>query len=447
MRTRRLAIAVALATIAGPLRGLASAQGCNPVCGDGYALYPEECDDGNTTGGDGCSSSCQLESTAALCAGTVAKPGTALNALRIASGLVSPTSLAGPPLDPNRVFVTEQNGYVRLIKNGVLQSTPFLDIHADLDFTFQQGLFSITFHPQYEINRRFYVSYTGHKNLPTSCTLRTEAPNVIAEYQVSTTNPDVADPSTKRVLLTIPQAWGDHDGGDIAFGPDGLLYFAVGDGGGGGFTCHTAQDDNDPLGKFYRLDVNNPPANPLSAVWAKGFRNPWRWSFDRATGDLYVADVGQELYEEVNVIPAPVPAGLNYGWYVYEGRHCYEPPTGCSLPGAVVPVLEYCHFQNDPACNSHPRGCSVTGGYVYRGCAMPDLRGRYFYSDWCGGFIRSFQGVSGGNAQNLMDHTADLAPGGGLFINSVVSFGEDARGELYIVDQGGGEIWKILPGS
>jgi cysteine-rich repeat protein len=417
-----------------------------PACGDGVATPPEECDDGNLAGGDGCSSSCQLEDASALCAGVPAAAGTALDAVRVASGLFQPTALAAPPLDPRRVFVTEQNGYVRLIRDGTLVATPFLDIHDEVGCCGEQGLLGLAFHPDFETNGRFYVSYTAPPSGTASCADRGAGDNVVVEYHVGP-DPEQADESTRVELLRIPQPFSNHNGGNLVFGPDGMLYFGVGDGGGGGDPCETAQSDTDPLGKLYRIDVDAPPASPLDALWAKGVRNPWRFSFDRATGDFYLADVGQNLYEEIDVQPAPVASGLNYGWDDFEARHCFEPPSGCTSPGAIVPVLEYCHFQSDPACDVHPRGCSITGGFVYRGCALPDLRGRYFYSDYCGAWVRSFHGVAGGDAQDVQDHTSDVSPAvGGFTIDQVTSFGEDARGELYVLDQGG-EVFKLVPGS
>jgi hypothetical protein len=225
------------------------------------------------------------------------------------------------------------------------------------------------------------------------------------------------------------------------------------------------------LGKILRIDVDHPdtsagtpyssPAsNPFvgrtgaDEIFAYGWRNPWRFSFDRGNGDLYIGDVGQNAWEELNMVSAPVPAHVDYQWDDREGRHCYEPAPGCLTDG-TSPVLEYCNFANpDPTCASdptgvpaHPAGCSVTGGFVYRGCAMPDVAGRYFYSDACNGFIRSFKGVVGSNAQNLAHHTGDVDPPGPLSIGGVSSFGEDARGELYIVDYSGGEVFRLVPGS
>jgi hypothetical protein len=231
----------------------------------------------------------------------------------------------------------------------------------------------------------------------------------------------------------------------------------MGDGGGGGDPLEAGQDDTTLLAKMLRLDVDVetppyhavPPSNPnagagtpLGLIWAKGLRNPWRFSFDRATGDLYIADVGQSAAEEVDYQPAASTGGENYGWDIFEGSLCYEPlplfPVCPSPPtGYTMPVLEYGHVFF---------ACSITGGFVYQGCRLPDLRGTYFYADLCADFIRTFQGVSGGMAQNLADRTADLAPGGGVTIDTITSFGEDARGELYIADYTG-EIFMIVPGS
>jgi glucose/arabinose dehydrogenase len=236
------------------------------------------------------------------------------------------------------------------------------------------------------------------------------------------------------VLFTVVQPFANHNGGLNAFGPDGFLYVAMGDGGDAGDPMNNSQDDASRLGKLLRVD----PASDTPTIFAKGLRNPWRFSFDRATGDLYIADVGQDRWEEVDVQRAPLAPGVNWGWRIMEGRHCYEPATGCDASGLTPPVLEYCHPGNDPACGAHPRGCSITGGFVYRGCRMPDLHGRYFYGDYCSAFVRSFAGVAGGDAQDVRDHTPELTPPGRA-IEAISSFGEDARGELYLVDYGTGD--------
>ncbi|GIW41450.1 MAG: hypothetical protein KatS3mg076_2027 [Candidatus Binatia bacterium] len=419
---------------------------CAPAaCGNGVAEGLEECDDGNTTDGDGCSADCELENTSAVCAGVPTASGTSLDTVLVASGLASPVDVQAAPLDPNRIFVVEKAGRIRVVKNGALLPTPFLSIEGKVSGGFEQGLLGLAFHPDYENNGRFFVNYTD-----------TNGDTVVARYQVSA-DPDVADPASETVVLTVDQPFSNHNAGQLAFGPDGYLYVGLGDGGSGFDPADRAQDDTTLLGKMLRIDVDVdappfravPPSNPnagagdpLGLVWAKGLRNPWRYSFDRLTGDLLVADVGQNEWEEIDFQPASSSGGENYGWDIFEGTHCLEPEPhfpSCPDPpvGFTMPIHEYSHAGG---------ACSVTGGYVYRGCRMPDLRGTYFYADWCAGFVRTFEIGPGGLAQNHADRTADLAPGGGRSIDNVTSFGQDARGELYIADQDG-EIFRIVPGG
>jgi hypothetical protein len=420
----------------------ASSCVCPGACGDGTADPPiEECDDGDVASGDGCSSACQLESAAAACAGVGSTPGTVLGAIVVASGLNSPVHVAAPPLDTRRVFVVEQPGRIRVVRDGALQATPFLDIVSKVASGGERGLLSVAFHPDYEQNRRFFVNYT-----------RTgDGATVIARY--TAVDDEHANAASELVLATIAQPFSNHNGGQIAFGADGYLYVGMGDGGGGGDPLEAGQDDAQVLGKLLRLNVDvatapywsAPPDNPnpaapglLAAVWAKGLRNPWRFSFDRQTNDLYIGDVGQGSFEELDYAPAPLAAGLNYGWDVFEASACFEPDPDpvCPSPptGFTFPVHQY----------SHAAGCSVTGGFVYRGCALPDLRGTYFYSDYCSGWIRTF-GVSGGVAGSFADRTNTLEAHG-FERGNTSSFGEDARGELYIADLGG-SVWKIVPGN
>jgi len=417
-----------------------------PVCGDGVVELIEECDDGGTSGGDGCSATCELEDASALCAGVPSTSGTSIASTLVASGLSSPVHITAPRLDPNRLFIVEQTGAIRIVKHGSLLPTPFLDLAGMVSDASEQGLLSLAFHPDYESNGRFFVNYTD-----------LGGDTVIARYDVSA-DPDIADAASALILFTVDQPFSNHNGGLNAFGPDGYLYVGMGDGGSGNDPLEAGQDDSTILGKMLRIDVDvvaspfygapadNPDPNapdPLNLIWAKGVRNPWRFSFDRATDEMYIADVGQNAREEINIQPAAT-ASENYGWDIFEGRSCFEPGPLCSAcpspvcPGSPVfniPVLEY----------DHVAGCSITGGFVYRGCALPDIHGTYFYGDFCTDFIRSFNGVSGGDAQNLLDHTAALDPPGGLSIDSITSFGEDARGELYIADQNG-EVFKIIPG-
>ncbi len=407
------------------------------ACGDGVALPPEECDDGNGEAGDGCSPTCDLERVnPAVCAGVPSTPGTGLDTVRIASGLEAPVHVAAPRLDPSRVFIVEQPGRIRVVTNGVLQPAPFLEIEDAVRYGGEEGLLSVAFDPDYETNRFFYVYYVDNAG-----------DLVIARYEASSANPDDALEASEHVIITIPHpTFGNHNGGNLNFGPDGFLYAATGDGGGGGDPNENAQNDASLLGKLLRIDVDTDAVT----VWAKGLRNPFRWSFDRGTGDLWVGDVGQGRWEEIDFDPAPVTAGENYGWDDMEGRHCFEPSSGCLTAGRVLPVLEYCNQAfSSPDRNTFQseKGRAVVGGFVYRGCALPDLHGHYFYSDTFNSFIKTVSGVAGGDAQNLVDRTADLDPPGALAISAVTSFGEDARGELYLTDYADGEVYRIVPGT
>jgi hypothetical protein len=419
--------------------GCSSTCGVEAICGDGTVEGGEECDDGNRTDGDGCSSVCRVE----LCAGVATASGERLAVELVAAGLEMPVHVAAPPLDLDRLFVVEQAGRIRIIKDGVLLAAPFLSMPpGTVSCCGERGLLSIAFHPRFARTGRFFVYYTDM-----------QGDLVIARYQVGP-DPDDADESSEVILLTIGhRRFGNHNGGQLAFGPDGYLYAGTGDGGGGGDPDENALDGGSLLGKLLRLDVDvevgppfyrvpptNPfvaPGAPLDEIWAIGLRNPWRFSFDRTTADLYIADVGQDRFEEIDVQPGTSAGGESYGWDLFEGFRCFEGPCPDPPVGLTMPVLEY----------DHDAGCSVTGGFVYRGCRMPDLHGTYFYSDFCSSFVRTFRGVAGGVAQDLRDRTAELAPGGSRTLDAVSSFGEDARGELYIADHKDGEIFRIVPGS
>ena len=335
--------------------------------------------------------------------------------------------MTSPPGDTARLFVVEQAGLVRLIKNDTLRTTAFLDLRNKIGTGGERGLFSLAFHPQYASNRRFYVYFTD-----TTGNLR------IVRYAVSA-DFDVANPSSADTVIGIPHpTYANHNGGQLQFGPDGKLYVATGDGGGGGDPGENAQDLSELLGKLLRLDVDVasgyavPSDNPFgSEVWAYGLRNPWRFSFDRQTGDLYIADVGQAAWEEVDVSPASTNygKGLNYGWDDMEGTHCYEPMTGCLQSGRTMPVLEYDHSAG---------ACTIIGGYVYRGTRVTALAEHYLYGDYCSGIVKSFRLV-GGAATDQRDWTAQLSPG-----TLIRSFGEDARGELYVMTQTA--LYRIVPG-
>jgi len=373
-----------------------------------------------------------------------ARSATPLTTVRIASGLSLPLYVTAPPGDTTRLFIVEQRGAdnrgrIKILKNGAVLGTPFLTTGL-LATAGEQGLLGLAFAPDYATSGRFYIDYSDSTGA-----------DVVARYTVSG-DPDVANPGGTRIL-TIPDPFDNHNGGWLAFGPDGYLYVATGDGGSGGDPGDRAQNLNVLLGKILRLDVSgaaytSPPTNPyfgatpgLDEIWAFGLRNPWRDSFDRKTHDLVIGDVGQAQIEEIDFAAAGTGAGANYGWRCFEGTLAFASSTtipcgSCSAPGCpkVFPAYEYAHALGR---------CSLTGGYVYRGCAIPDWNGVYFFADYCTAEIWSGQ-FQGGSLVNVTDRTAVLAPGGGLAINSITSFGEDARGELYICDQGG-EVFKIVP--
>jgi len=365
-------------------------------------------------------------------------PVTPLRTALVASGLNAPVFLTAPPDDHNRLFVCEQNlGRIRIIKNGVTLPTAFLNIGSLISFGGERGLLSMAFHPEYASNGHFFVNYTN-----------TSGDTVIARYTVSV-DPDLADPTSAVILKTIPQDFANHNGGQLQFGPDGYLYVGMGDGGSGNDPLNRAQDPQSLLGKILRLDVDAgppyvPASNPfvgdpntLDEIWALGVRNPWRFSFDRESGDLYIADVGQNNREEINFQPADSLGGENYGWDCEEGFICTPTSSGgygctCGDGNLVSPILDVAHTDSGT--------CSITGGYVYRGCAMPDLVGTYFFSDYCGGYIRTFEYAPGDAVPPpYTDRTAELGPISG----SIVSFGEDAAGELYIVTLAG-DVYKII---
>ena len=361
-----------------------------------------------------------------------AQPPPAVPALQlVAQGLTSPLYLTSPPSDSARLFIVQQDGRIRVVRNDTLLATPFLDIRTLVTSGGEQGLLGLAFHPNYRQNGWFYVDYTD-----------LNGNTRVVRFTVSA-DPNVAAATTGDTVLAVAQPFTNHNGGMLLFGPDGYLYVGLGDGGSGGDPYGNGQNRHVLLGKILRLDVDHgspytiPATNPFAAdtarlgageVWDYGLRNPWRFSFDRATGDLYIGDVGENLYEEVDVEPSGGGGGVNYGWNVMEGLHCYN-ATSCTMTGLMPPVLEYSHAGGS---------CAVIGGYVYRGKQLPILAGQYLYADNCGGWVRSFQ-YALGRAGNLQDWTAQLNAGTG-----VSSFGEDARGEVYIINLGG-KVYRIVP--
>ena len=354
----------------------------------------------------------------------------AIRLQEVASGLDAPIFLTAPPGD-SRLFILERPGRIRVLQNGNLLGTPFLDIRPLTTTSGERGLLSLAFHPQYASNGYFFIYYT---NLAGDI--------VIERRQVSAGNANVADPLSALTILTIPHpTFNTHYGGLLSFGPDGYLTAGTGDGGSAGDPPGNAQNTNVLLGKLLRLDVNAstvaqpyaiPPGNPFAGtpggraeIWAYGLRNPWRYAFDVPAQLLYIADVGQANWEEVDVRPVG-QAGNNYGWNIMEGLHCYN-SASCNQAGLVLPAIEYGH---DTA-----GGCSITGGYVYRGTALPELAGQYLYSDYCSGWLKSFS-YSNGTASAVTDW-------GITNVGNILSFGQDAQNELYMLS-GTGKVYQIV---
>jgi len=349
-----------------------------------------------------------------------------LRTQQIVEGLASPVYLTAPRNDP-RLFVVEQAGRIRIVKSGVLLATPFLDITARVVSGGERGLLSLAFDPAYATNGRFYVYYTGAQG------------DIFVDRFTVSSDPDVANTTSDRVITIQHRANSNHNGGLLLFGPEGMLYLGIGDGGGAGDVPNNAQNTDVLLGKILRLDVSTlpytiPAGNPFSGqpgadeIWAYGLRNPWRFAFDvppdGTTPKLYIADVGQDAREEVDVVDASA-SRRNFGWRTMEGTQCYNPSSGCNQSGLTLPVLDYDHSQ----------GCSITGGFVYRGTAIPEARGLYFYSDYCSGWLRSFR-LSGGLAVERRDWS--LAD-----IGNVTSFGVDAAGELYMLSSNG-RVYRLV---
>lgn len=326
----------------------------------------------------------------------------------IVNGLTRPVDLQSAFDGSGRLFIIEKYGAIRLFKDGLLSPQPFLDIDDRVnDYSNEMGLLGLAFHPNFEQNGYFYVNYTGEGGHTR-----------ISRF---TARGDIADPNSEQVLMVIDQPFPNHNGGVVAFGPDGYLYLGLGDGGAGGDPQKHGQNKASLLGKILRIDVNNgdpysiPADNPFgNEIWAYGLRNPWRMSFDRATGDLWIGDVGQGDWEEIDYLPAGSPGGANFGWSLMEGSYGYD--TVVPQPGLLLPAVEY----------NHDFGCSVTGGYVYRG-SMPEWDGVYFYGDYCSGTVWGLTLVDG-QWQSQVLFEADLR---------ITSFGEDEAGELYLISDTG----------
>ena len=378
---------------------------------------------------------------------------TPLTTKLVATGLTRPVFVTHAPDDVGRIFILEKRGIIKVLDITSSGATPtvFMDIDARVTGgtteNSEQGLLGLAFDPDYENNGFFYVNYTA------GSTTR------ISRFSVDANDPNLGDDTSEDILLTFSQPQANHNAGWIGFGPnDGLLYVATGDGGGAndGGTGHTAatgngQDiTNNLLGKMLRLDVTGaavaiPPDNPFVGVtgddeiWAYGLRNPWRDAFDSLTGDLWIADVGQNLWEEIDFQPGSSMGGENYGWRCREGMHNFNFQAFCSALTFVEPVHEYAH-------NLSPFGCAITGGEVYRGCLIPDLRGAYFFADFCVARIWSMRLDPVTGVASVTERTTELDPPGAAVLNQISSFGIDASGEMYICDQGG-QVYRIVPGG
>ncbi|MBI3981330.1 MAG: PQQ-dependent sugar dehydrogenase [Gemmatimonadetes bacterium] len=342
----------------------------------------------------------------------------------VAGGLSSPLYLTAPSNDP-RLFVVEQPGRIRIVENGQLRTAPFMDITGRVLDGGERGLLSVAFHPNYAANGFFYVNYTDNAG-----------DTRVERYRVSA-DPYRGDTTTAMLVLAIDQPFANHNGGHQVFGPDGMLWIGTGDGGSGGDPQRNGQNLNALLGKMLRINVDAgspysiPPDNPFvgrtdarGEVWALGLRNPWRFAFDRVDDVLYIADVGQNQWEEVDAV-SRTTAGVNYGWNVMEASQCFGSGM-CNRTGLTLPVVEY----------GHSDGCSITGGVVYRGQRIPGLVGHYFYSDYCSGWLRSFR-YQAGQVSDRREWS--VGP-----LGQVQSFGEDAAGELYILSRNG-NVYRLVP--
>ena len=364
---------------------------------------------------------------------STARPRDQRIALEVVAAFSAPVDIQVAPGMPARLYIVEQTGRIRIVDQGRLLDTPLLDLGDRVKFGGEQGLLGLAFEPAFTTTRRLYINYTQAAH-PEGATL-------IERY---TTNADgtVADPSTRTEVLRIEQPAANHNGGQIRFGPDGMLWIGMGDGGRGGDPWDNAESMSSLLGKMLRIDVVGqqtyavPADNPWVGtqgtppeIWARGLRNPWRFSFDAATGDLWIADVGQNKWEEVNRVPAPRVGGLHFGWDTTEGSACFEPSEGCDRAGITLPVHTY----------SHDEGCSVTGGLVYRGSQLHGLSGAYLFADFCAGRIWALRDAGDGTWRREQVYAQKgFRP---------VAFGADSDGELLVADRGSHEVLRLVRGT
>ena len=369
----------------------------------------------------------------------------------VSDGFKKPVFVISYPTDASILYVVEQAGKIIVLDSGQKKSEPFFNINKRVVNPFrpgdERGLLGFAFHPDHENNKKFYINYIDN-----------DGHTIVSEFIAQSKYK--ADHNSERVLLRLEQPYGNHNGGHIEFGNDGYLYIAIGDGGAAGDPLDSGQDLTSLFGKVIRIDINGSPysipkSNPFygiknarEEVWAWGLRNVWRFSFDKKTGDIYYGDVGQNKWEEVNFEPASSSGGNNYGWRQMEASYCFEPKENCKRDGMVLPIIEYPNDAYHPAFalgrknQLNVEGCSVTGGYVYRGKKLKGFEGVYFFGDYCSGNIWSFK-VIDGKANAFKNRTEEINIADGEFTNYISSFGQDADGEIYIVDYNGA-VYKII---
>ena len=354
-------------------------------------------------------------------------PPPAISLRLVTGGLTSPLDLQQPDDNSGRLFVVEQRGTIRIVQNGTLLAAPFLDISSEVHLEGESGLLGVAFHPHYTQDPRFFVNYV--RKLDSG-----QLQSVIAEFRASAMDPNRADASSERQLLIVDQPYSNHKAGQLAFGPEGDLYFGLGDGGSGGDPFGNGQNLQTLLGKMLRIDVDAtpeaglayaiPPDNPFAGgggrreIWAYGLRNPWRFSFDVSGQRMFIADVGQNQYEEVDL----GRKGANYGWNIMEGMHCFNPPSGCDQNGLTLPIAEY----------DHSVGEAVIGGYLYRG-GIAQLQGKYIFADLSGKLFTLSEGPPG-----TWTRAPLLSPN-----TEISALGRDQAGELYVIEISNGNVMKI----
>ncbi len=369
------------------------------------------------------------DASAPVAVGSFDPNGLTLGFETVAEGLESPLAIANAHDGSNRIFVAEQDGRVRIVKDGAVDPDAFLDISSRITSGGERGLLGLAFHPKFPTDPRVFVDYTD----PNGDTQ-------VSSFTVDPADEDRVDPASEVRIIHVEQPFANHNGGALAFGPDGFLVISLGDGGSGGDPQGNGQSLTTLLGKILRIDIDTssgdraygiPADNPFAdgtggrpEIWLTGLRNPWRLSFDRATGDLWIGDVGQGAWEEVDVQRAGAPGGTNFGWNRMEGRHCFDPGSGCEEPSLVLPVTEY----------GHDKGCTVIGGNVYRGSAQPALAGGYVFADYCSGNVWTIDP----STDAYRDPTPVAETG-----HSFAGFGEDEAGELYAVDISGGSLLRV----